>query len=217
LTPSAVITCERCNQLEAFDDGFDDIPRSIQLFQEWRQGRIALQRDPKAAAAAPKPRPATPPLTLTLSQNFHEIHPINYWRKPTRNSPLLSTSPIKSALHTRPKEGEYSQKGWFRDMVQSEEAYRSPSKKFVKWVNGFGMQEPWERVLTAGDRLWFTSSASDKRLRRLQTDRVVTPKTSVSFDAQAWQGFEPHESAVKLPPLRSRKMRSHDPPVNCRG
>ena len=71
------------------------------------------------------------------------------------------------------------------------------------------MQVPWERVLTAGDRLWFTSNASEKRLRRLQTDRVVTPKTSVCFDALAWQGFEPHESAVKLPPLRSRKLRSH--------
>ena len=204
--PDDVKTCTRCKQVAAVDDGFDDVPLSIQLFQEWRQGRICLQKDPRKAPKPPKPAPATPPLALNLSPNFHEIHPINVWRKPTRGQP----SPIQSKPPPRrlPQEGEYSSKGWFRDLDESEVAYKSPSKKYVKWINGFGMQEPWERVLSAGDRLLLTSAASDKRLRRQHTDKV-TPKTSVNFEATEWSGFAPHEhqKTHPMPALRTRKMR----------
>lgn len=203
---SDIKTCKSCRQLEAHDDGFDDVPYSIQVFQEWRRGALALQKDPKKPKVRPKTPPKTPPMVLHLSPNFHEIHPVNYSRKPVRQGlGEKDNSPIR---HPPVLEGDYSEKGWYRDLVQSEQPYRSPSKKFIKWVNGFGMQEPWERTLSAGDRLWLTSAASHNRTKRLQTDKVV-PKQSAAFRPEEWSGFSPHEKqAVPLPPLRTRRMRS---------
>jgi hypothetical protein len=219
-TPDEVRTCRQCRQVKAFDDGFDDVARSVQLFQEWRQGRMALQRDPKKPPPKVEPPPPEAPFTLQLSPNYHSLHPINVYRRPTQQqqqqqqqqqAPHSGSPPEPSpiARRSRPAEGEYSAKGWYRDMVESEEPYKSPSKKYVKWMNGFGMQEPWERVLSAGDRLWLRSAASEKRLLKQQNGKVAPSKT-VSFDSAQWTGFAPHDAQTNnpFPALHTRRLRA---------
>lgn len=235
--PDEIQTCSNCRQEKAVDDGYDDAPKVVQVFQEWRQGRVALQKDPKQVISTlrqktfarnneavellskgrpvpptvPQPAAPLPPLTLELSPLYHDIHPVNYWRKPTRKMPQSSeylTSSTRWTPGCRDLNAGSLKDGWYKDMIKSE-PHNSPSRKFIKWINGFGMQEPWERVMSANDRLYFTSTPAHKRTERMQNDRV-SPQAAVNFHPQAWSGFDSHaqqSNASPLAVLPRRKMR----------
>ena len=217
--PPTIHTCANCKQLEAFDDGYDDVPKAVALFQEWRLGRVQLQKEPqpKKAKAPSAPQP-TPPLVLRLAEGWSELHPINSWRKPERLEP-----PQKSPIR-RPKdeaaEERYSDKGWFRDLAESEVPYTgpgrpsSPSKEYIKWLNGQGpagrsFLDHKDRVTSASFRL-LPSTSTERLVRKLQ-DGTVPPTLgkASSFDATQWSGFAVHEAAKeKLPGGRqTRRLR----------
>ena len=47
-----------------------------------------------------------------------------------------------------------------------------PGFKYKKFLSGFGMQEPWEKVYSQGERLWLPSRASTTRTKHIAEDIV---------------------------------------------
>lgn len=215
--PPIIHTCANCKQLEAFDDGYDDVPKAVALFQEWRLGRVQLQKKAplQEKARVPSPLP-TPPLVLHLAEGWSELHPINYWRKPKRLEPPQK-SPIRPTGSAAAGE-KYSEKGWFRDLADSEVPYTgpgrpsSPSKEYIKWLNGQGpagrsFLDHKERVTSLSSRL-LPSTSTERLVRKLQ-DGTVPPTLSKSstFDATQWSGFAVHEAAKENLPGGGRQTR----------
>ena len=239
----AINTCAKCRQVQVYDSGYDDEPEMVQLYQDWRLCRVAIQRDPcKPPKARPAPPPPTPPLALEYSPLFDDLHPVNLNRSPVRRYPdgTLYVDPSKRKKDRRTVAEEQSkvlgrlsgsnvlqtelvgEKGWFtskhamsaRDIKDPSRA-STPSKAYIKWMNGFGYQEEYQnvaRTLEMTNRYLLTSAGSDKRVRALVTGKIPNKTLGyigTSFDDQRWSGFGPHEAASRRVPaaLGPRKMR----------
>ena len=222
----AIQTCAKCQQVRVHDSGYDDEPVVVQLFQDWRIGRVLIQNDTLKRRPRPAPAPPTPPLRHEYSPLFDELHPINLNRSPVRRYP-------DGSLHTPGKRKEKQHKstselgrlsasnvlqtelvdgqGWFTSkQVRSS----TPSKAYVKWANGFGYQEEYkspEKVLQRTHRVLLPSAEGHRRVQKQQTATLPLSSLSyvgVQFSEQAWSGFAPHDAAKHRQPraLSLRKL-----------
>lgn len=229
----AIETCEKCRQVRVFDSGYDDEPEIVQLFQDWRMGRVLIQKDALKRRPAPSPPgPPTPPLCHEYTPLFDLLHPINLNRSPVRRYPdgtlhdpaaPNNNKQQQQPAHKTRELGRLSAsnvsqtelvdgRGWFSsNQIRSS----TPSKAYMKWANGFGYQEEYkspEKVLQRTQRVLLPSAQGHRRVHMQQNASL--PLTALGyigthFHDQVWSGFGPHDAAKERQPgaLSRRKLR----------
>tara|TARA_B110000090_G_scaffold186923_1_gene216029 strand:- start:50 stop:607 length:558 start_codon:yes stop_codon:yes gene_type:complete len=73
-----------------------------------------------------------------------------------------------------------------------------PDEKFYKFLSGFGMQEPWEKIYSQGERLWLPSRAGTARTHTIANETVKLVKKINIDDKQIQIGGTPSKKSQSL-------------------
>lgn len=135
--------CKRCKQLPPPDDYF-----MAQIAKDWQRRRIDLQSGQHSPIVRRK-NLTDDCSTVTSAAETYLIAEEQYAME------------VKLSLSER-REPSYHKLS----------APVDPGFKYRKFLSGMGMQEPWEKVYSQGDRLWLPSRANMSRQSHITHDKV---------------------------------------------
>jgi hypothetical protein len=133
--------CKKCKQIDPNEDTF-----MVRVVGDWMNQRVQIQHK----------SPGPPVIRKDYSDDV---------------------STVTSAAETYIKAQEMFEQEVKLSLSERSEPSRhrltepvDPGFKYKKFLSGFGMQEPWEKVYSQGERLWLPSRASTSRQKHILED-----------------------------------------------
>lgn len=155
LSTSQTVSCRKCKQMEVKEDSFIGT-----LADDWRRHKVSIQYKPPAhERRLIKRLDETDDLSSVTSGDRSYLEDCD---RKYLEAPLSRSDRREPSTHKMPHPGE-------------------PEDKYYKFLSGFGMQEPKEKIYSQGERLWLPSRAGHQRSDAIANGRV-TLKGSPSKD-----------------------------------
>lgn len=147
LSNTKVIHCARCRQMEVKEDTFIGT-----LADDWRRRKVSIQyKPPKHERRLVQRMDETDDLSSVTSGDRSYLEDCD---RKYLEAPLSRSDRREPSAHKMPHPGQ-------------------PDDKYYKFLSGFGMQEPKEKIYSQGERLWLPSRSGVLRAEAIANGRVA--------------------------------------------
>ena len=146
LSTSQTVSCRKCRQMEVKEDTFIGT-----LADDWRRRKVSIQyKDPLNERKLVRRTSETDDVSSVTSGDRSYLEDCD---RKYLEAPLSRSDRREPSTHKMPHPGV-------------------PDDKYYKFLSGFGMQEPTEKIYSQGERLWLPSRAGLQRSEAIANGKV---------------------------------------------